>query len=536
MNAIARIREYMQGHGAGYTLRRLSQIGRQRLLGTYDRIRAKAATPPEELENQKQHQPACRLISVVVPIYNTDPGMLRDMLASLSSQTLKDFEAVLYDGGSTKAETIAVLDAVTDKRFRVIRAKENRGISGNTNAAVETAKGEFIALLDHDDLLAPDALWRMADEISREDPDIVYSDEDRIMENSRHYMDPHYKPDWSPETLLGDNYICHLAVIRKSLLREIGGLRTGFDGSQDHDLFLRLSEKTRKIAHIPKILYSWREVKSSRSHLDLRTCLESGCRAAEEHGARTGRTIAAIPVGKVIRLWVDVDPETKIEALIHGESADECRACLEELQARTTWRNLSAALIETDAENRFAALNDAAAGSDADVLLVLEAGVRGMNRHFIRELLMYAQADGVAGVTPVLTDGDGRITHGGFRLGADTGAACIEEGLLAAAGGTYDIMNKVHNIAAASPCCLMVRKDQWADFDPAYRTGLAGADLGLKQLEAGRRFVITPHAKAVREKDPLLLSGRFRDEKDLRHFREKWGSDIHDPCYREIRF
>ena len=531
MNAVSRIREYMQGHGAAYTLRRLSQIARQRVFGSYDRRRARELTPPAELEFQRQHPPACPLISVVVPVYNTDPAMLRAMLESLSAQTLRDFEAVLYDGASTRPETRAVLDAAADSRFRIIRAEENKGISGNSNAAAALAKGGFIALLDHDDLLAPDALWRAAELIARENPDIVYTDEDRITEDGRHHMDPHYKPDWNPETLVSDNYICHLAVIRAALFREAGGLRSGFDGSQDHDLFLRLGEKTRKIAHIPRVLYSWREVKSSRSHTDLYTCLLSGCRAAEEHEARLGRTIHAVPVNKVIRLWYDVNPETRVEALIHGESAEACRACLEELQECTTWRNLSAALIETDAENRFAALNEAAAGSDADVLLVLEAGVRGMNRHFIRELLMYAQMDDIAGVTPVLTDEKGRITHGGFAAGTENGACCLNENLRAAAGGLYDIMNKVHNVAAVSPCCMMVRKDAWADFDPAYRTGLAGADLGLSQLRAGRRFVVTPHAKAVREKNPLLLSGEIRDEKDLRRFREKWGTEIHDPCY-----
>ena len=531
MNAISRIREYTRNHGTAYTIRRLTQIARQRCFGTYDRRRAKEQSTPEELARQRQYSPACGLISVVIPVYNTDPRMLRDMISSLSGQTLADFEAVLYDGGSTRAETRAVLDKVRDRRFIVFHATENRGISGNTNAAVDIARGEFIALLDHDDLLAPDALWRTADLIARENPDFVYSDEDRIMENSRHYMDPHYKPDWNPETLAGDNYICHLAVIRKTLLQSAGGLRPGFDGSQDHDLFLRLSEKTRKIAHIPRVLYSWREVKSSRSHRDLQTCLESGCRAAEEHGARTGRPVSAVPVNKAIRLWYDVEPETRIEVLIHGESGDVCKACLEDLQRRTSWRNLSAALIVTDAENRFSALNEAAAGSGADVLLILEAGVRDMNRHFIRELLMYAQMEEIAGVTPVLTDGKGRITHGGFALGTDGGAACLHEDLFASAGGLYDIMNKAHNVSAVSPCCMMIRKDAWEDFDPAFRTGFAGADLGMKQLRAGRRFVVTPHAKAVREKGPLLLSGNARDEKDFRRFREKWGKDIHDPCY-----
>ncbi len=506
MNAIARIREYMQGHGVRYTLRRLGQIGCQRVLGTYDRRRAREKTPPEELENQRRRQPACGLISVVVPIYNTDPRMLREMLASLSAQTLRDFEAVLYDGGSTRAETAAVLDEVRDERFRVIHAEENRGISGNTNAAAALAHGEFIALLDHDDLLYPDALWRMADLIGKENPDAAYSDEDRIMENSRHYMDPHYKPDWSPETLVSDNYICHLAVIRKSLLLEAGGLRPGFDGSQDHDLFLRIGEKTRKIAHIPRVLYSWREVKSSRSHRDLRTCLESSCRAAEEHETRMGRTVHALPVGKVIRLWYDVDPETRIEALIHGESEEACRECLEELKARTSWRNLSAALVVTDDENRFAALNEAAKDSGADVLLVLEAGVRGMNRHFIRELLMYAQMDEIAGVTAVLTDEKGRITHGGFAPDPERGAACAEEGVLAAAGGTYDSMNKAHNVFAISPCCMMVRKEYWMDYDPGLTDGMAAVRLAEAQHKAGRRFVITPHASAVREKCGLLMS------------------------------
>ena len=506
MGAISRIREYMQGHGVRYTLRRLGQIGSQRILGTYDRRRKKALTPPEELENQRRNQPSCGLISVVVPIYNTDPRMLREMLDSLSAQTLRDFEAILYDGGSTRAETAAVLDEVSDPRFRVIHAAENRGISGNTNAAVELANGEFIALMDHDDLLLPDALWRMADLIAREDPDVAYSDEDRITEDSRHYMDPHYKPDWSPETLVSDNYICHLAVIRKSLLPAVGGLRTGFDGSQDHDLFLRLGEKAAKIAHIPRVLYTWREVKSSRSHLDLHTCLESSCRAAEEHEARMGRKVSAIPVNKVLRLWYEVDPETKIEALIHGDSPEACRECLEELQTRTTWRNLSAALIVTDSENRFAALNEAAADSDADVLLVLEAGVWGFNRHFLRELLMYAQMEDIAGVSPVLTDEKGRITHGGFIPDPERGAVCDHEGLLAAAGGRYDIMNKVHNVWAVSPCCFMVRKENWMDFGTGCRDSKAGIDLAERQAKAGRRYVITPHAKAIREKCELLLS------------------------------
>ena len=533
MGAFARIREYLKGHGAAYTLCRLMQVFRQRYLGTYDRRREKEFASDTELADQRAHQPEAGTVSIVVPVYNTDPDMLEELIASLEAQTYEDIDVILYDAG-TRTETRRVLDMVRDPRFRVIRSAENLGISGNTNAAVEEARGEYIALCDHDDVMAPDAIWRAAEAIAKEHPDVIYTDEDRVMENGRHHMDPHYKPDWNRETLASDNYICHLAVIRKDLFHEIGGLRSGFDGSQDHDLFLRLSEKTENFCHIPKVLYSWREVESSRSHTDLDTCLAAGCRAVEEYEARMGRKVSALPVNKAIRLWYDVNPEATVEALIFGESEDACRQCLAALEDDSSWRNLSAALVVADETNRISSLNEAASGSRADYLLVVDASVWGFSRHFIRELMMYAQMDSIAGCAPVLTDRRGRITHGGFAVGVSGGAQCIHEGLKAGAGGMYDIMNKVHNVTAVSPVCMMVRRDAWVDLDPVYRTGLVGAHLGLRQRRAGRRFVVTPHATAIREKCPMLLSGRARDREDLLRFHTKWGNNPHDPCYSSL--
>ena len=267
MSMIDRIREYRQSHGTAYTLKRLGQKAAQQLLGTYDRRWKRERASAEELKAQRENQPAAGLISVVIPVYNTDPKMLGDLLDSLESQSYLNFEAVLYNGASTRAETTAVLTARGEKepRFRVFSGEENKGISGNTNEALKLARGEYIALCDHDDLLAPDALWRVAECIAEKQPDVIYSDEDRITQNGRRHMDPHYKPDYCPDNLVSDNYICHMTVIRKSLLEETGGLRSGFDGSQDHDLFLRLAEKTDKIEHLPYILYSWREVFRARA-------------------------------------------------------------------------------------------------------------------------------------------------------------------------------------------------------------------------------------------------------------------------------
>ena len=244
MRAIDRIREYRESHGTAYTLKRLGQKAAQQLLGTYDRRWRQERASEAELLAQRENQPDAGLISVVIPVYNTDPGMLRALLESLRAQTYRNFEAVLWDGGSTRAETLAVLDETAKTQgdgpavFRVIRGEENLGISGNTNEAVKAAKGDYAVLCDHDDLLAPDALWRAAECIAAKRPDVIYSDEDRITENGRRHMDPHYKPDYCPDTLVSDNYMCHMAVIRRDLLEETG-LRSGFDGSQDHDLFLR---------------------------------------------------------------------------------------------------------------------------------------------------------------------------------------------------------------------------------------------------------------------------------------------------------
>ena len=532
MKIIARIQDYRQNHGTAYTLRRLGQKAAQQFLGTYDRRRRKETVTGAELEKQRQHQPEAGLISVVIPVYNTDPDMLSALLDSLQNQSYLNYEAVLYDGASSRPETIRVLEtrSRTEPRFRVIRGKENKGISGNTNEAVRLARGEYVALCDHDDLLSPDALWQVAKRIAETQPDMVYSDEDRITQNGRRHMDPHYKPDYCPDNLVSDNYICHLAVIRRSLLEETGGLRSGFDGSQDHDLFLRIAERTDRIEHIPRVLYSWREVFSSASHRDLYTCLENGCRAATEHEAALGRHAEAVPVNGVIRLWYTIPENASVEAIVHGDNEEECQACLGELQFRTDWPRLTGSILVAAEDERLPLISEAARTSSADYLLILDARVTEMNRYFIREMLMYAQRDDVAGVTGILTDRKKHITHGGFVLGTGLTAQCINEGRYITAGDWYDMMNTVHNVSAVSLCCMMVKRLNWMDPDENFRGGLAAADLGLRQRETGKWFVFTPHAQAQLEPCPLLLSGKERNSRDTELFRQKWGGDVKDPC------
>jgi len=483
MRNIRRLKEYIRTHGAGYTARRIGEKAGQIVFGTWDRKYRKLVPPVKELERQRENPPEAGLISVVVPVYNPKGKYLGDLLDSLLAQSYENWEAVLYDGGSTRADTIAELDwaKTKDPRFRVERAEENLGIAGNTNAAIALARGEYIALCDHDDLLRADALWRMAEEIARSHPDLLYSDEDMVTENGKRHMDPHRKPGYQPETLAADNYMSHLGVIRREFLLECGGLREGYDGSQDHELYLRLCQHTDKIAHVPYILYSWRKVKSSLSRQHLDQCLWAGCRANED---LSPIPVTAVPVDLKIRLWVQVPKNVKTEVVIFSSTEEACRAALSDLEAAAPWPNLVATLAVTDLEGLYDTLNQAAAESEADYLLFMDAASMTVTRHFYRELMMYAQMDGVGGVTPVIIDRKGKIAFGGRVNGKND-----QKGLKNGAGGPRDRMNKAHNVDGVSCACMMVRRDQFVPFGT---------------VSSNKRYVYTPHAVLYCEDEAVL--------------------------------
>lgn len=535
-----RIREYWAYHGGAYTLRRGAEKAVQRLFGTYNRQWRKARPTAEQLAAQRAAQPPAGCLALVIPVYNTDPGMLRALLNSISAQTYENWQAILYDGRSTSAATLEVLTEAEalDSRFRVFRGEENLGIAGNTNRALSLAETEFVLLCDHDDLLSPEALWRMAEGILLPDeqgnpPDMLFSDEDRMTEDGRTRMDPHWKTDYAPVSLLSHNYICHLTAVRRSLLLEIGGLRDGFEGSQDHDLFLRLAERTDRIRHLPYTLYTWRENFSSMSHRNELACLLSGCRAVEEHERRMGHPVTAIPVQREIRLWYEVSPEASVQVLIHGPSEKACAEAWAELWDRSPWTNLSGKPVIVGEADLYLALNRAVAASDAEYILLMDARLRGMNRHFLRELLMYAQREDVSAVTPVLVDDRSRILHGGFAVGMRGGARCVNENLFVTAGGWHDAMNRVHNVAAVSPCAALLRRAAFIPFDESYTSALGMVDWCLRQRKEHRRWaVFTPHAVACMEKDPLLLLSEPADSAppDLSRYLSAYPRE-HDPCY-----
>ena len=522
---LSRVLEYVRFHGLSYTLRHGAEKMGERLFRTYDRVYR--ILP--ELEKAPQQEGQARLISILIPLYQTKPVFLKALLDSLLAQTDPRWEACLYDGGcGEEAEEILKTYAGRDPRFRVKKAEKNEGIAGNTNRALEMAQGDWICLCDHDDLLTKDALARVQAEIARSGADVVYTDEDKVTEDGRVYTDAHFKPDFSPDSLRSASYVCHLLAVKRDLMVRIGGEHTGYDGSQDHDLVLRLSETAGKIAHAPGVCYHWRTVASSASHTNRVRCMEASCRAVEDHMQRIGFPGHAEGDRGVIRLTWEIQGTPSVEILLIGGREEDG----EKLKAACGWKNTTVRVLD-DSGNRYAAMNRAAEASRADVLLFLDRSVSGMQENTVREMLMYAQRPDVGGVTAALTDRRGRITHAGYAFGSDFPgfAVCRQAFLRLQAGGWHILARQAHNVGALSAACIMVRRDHFLPFDETYTGGLGSVDWSIRMLQKGFVHVYTPHGSMLCENRPLLLLESGADEnKEENRMKDVW-KDFRDPCY-----
>lgn len=301
------------------------------------------------------------LISVVVPVYNVADSMLEEMIASVRTQTYQNWELVLVDDKSTQPNVAATLKKyVNIPKIKVVFREENGHISKATNTGFANATGEFVALLDCDDLLAPNALYEMASMLNQNpDYDFIYSDEDKISEDGKERRDPFFKPDWSPDTFMSYMYTCHFAMYRKSLIDELGGMREGLEGSQDYDLVLRVMEKTKNIGHIPKILYHWRMRKESTAN-DLTAkpyIIESTIRAKEDALARRGVKGTLTCIDEITQYRVTYEPigEPLISIIIPSkDNYDVLEQCLTSIDEVSTYRKYEIIVVDNGSsdENR----------------------------------------------------------------------------------------------------------------------------------------------------------------------------------------
>ena len=469
------------------------------------------------------------LISLLVPVYNTPNLFLREMLDSVLSQTYKNFEVCIADGSDEDHPDVGktiLAYAHSDKRIRYEKLSENKGISENTNACIRMAQGEYFALLDHDDLLHPSALYHMMDAIENTGADFLYSDEATFHRHPKDAYLPHFKQDFSPDTLRAHNYICHLSVFHRPLLEKAGMFRREFDGSQDYDLFLRLTEKANRIVHIPRILYYWRNHEASvASDVSAKPyVVKAAMNALTEHLNRVelkGKVLKTT-VPSIYRISYEVDEKPLVSILIpSSDHAEVLKRCIDSILEKTTYPNYEILIVENNSKQEatfayyeslksnsqiqllhwkgafnYSALNNFAAGhAKGEYLLLLNNDTEVITPDWISEMLMFAQRGDVGAVGAKLYYPDGSVQHAGIGMGLLTLAGHYHRGFPHDAPGYMGRLQYQQNVSAVTGACLLIRDQTYRELggmDEALAVNFNDVDLCMKIREKGLLIVFTP--------------------------------------------
>ena len=507
------------------------------------------------------------LVSVVVPVFNPPAAFLQAMLQSVADQTYGKWELCLADA-STAPHVRPILDqwAAADQRVKVEFLTANRGIAGNSNAALALATGEYVAFLDHDDTLAPFALYRVA-EAADADPvaDFLYSDEDKL-DATGERVEPNFKPDWSPDTLRSRNYVCHLTVLKRSLVEQVGGFRDGYDGAQDYDLVLRASERAAKIVHLPAVLYHWR-MHAASTAADKGSkgyAFENGKRAVADHLARIG-VDAAVHDGQILGTY-QVIHHLRTQPLVsvvvpNRDHPEMLRRCVESLAAGSYahfellvvengstrpetfayYRELEAMpharLLTWAKPFNYAAVNNfAAAAARGELLLFLNNDVEAINPDWLEAMVKLAVVPGVGAVGAKLYYADDTVQHAGIVVGMGGVAGHGHLNYPRTAAGHGQRLLYTQNVAAVTGACLLTPRQVFAEvggFDEGFVLAFNDVDYCLSVLAKRHRVVWTPDAelyhlesKTRGPEDTAEKQARFKREYDLFHV--KWGRFLRD--------
>ncbi len=459
-------------------------------------------------------------ISVVMPVFNTDAGVLREAIESVRDQLYDNWQLCIADDHSQLPETRTVLEAeMGNPSIEVVRLAGQRGIAEATNAALALAEGEFVAFLDHDDLLKPHALAQVVRWLNA-DPslDLLYSDEDKLDQDGK-LTQPYLKPNWSPDLLRSYNYVTHLSVIRRSLVEALGGLRAGFEGSQDYDLILRATEVSDRIAHIPEPLYTWRIISGSAAELpDAKLyALDSAKRALAEslERRRVKGRIDDTAFASRYRTRYHLVGQPKVSIVIPTKDGFPLlRRCITSILERTTYRNYELVVIDnqsSDGEtlgylaslparliryphrfNYARMLNLAASTTACDALLFLNNDTEIISPDWIEALLEHAMRPEVGAVGGRLYFGDGRKQHEGILVGVGGWAGNIDH------GGYWQLGDVVRNTSAVTGACTMMRPSVYwrvGGNDERLRVAYNDVDICLRIRQAGLQVVYTPYAE-----------------------------------------
>ena len=488
----------------------------------------------EELERQRNtHFDYEPRLSIVIPVYKTPERYLQEMLDSIVNQTYSKWEVCIADGSprGESRERLIKRYADRDTRFKYVILGENKGISGNTNAAMDMAQGDFLVLADHDDTLTPDALFECVKAMN-EDPlyDVIYSDEDKLDMDGQALFDPHFKPDFNPDLLTSVNYICHLFVVNRNLVEVIGGFRQEFDGAQDYDFIFRCTEQARKVHHIPKVLYHWRcHMNSTASNPESKMyAFEAGARAIKAHYDRMGIAVDSVEKGVDYGIYhtrFHLDEEPLVSVIIpNKDHRADLDLCLTSLLDKGTYRNLEVIVVENNStepetfdyyeelqekrknvrvvtwkrEFNFSAINNyGVTFAHGEYLLFLNNDVEVIEPDVIREMLGYARRDDVGIVGARLLYQDDTIQHAGVVIGFGGIAGHTFIGLHQAENSYFHRAMCAQDYSAVTAACMMSKRslfDQVGGFREELAVAFNDIDYCLKIRSLGKKVVYNPYA------------------------------------------
>lgn len=572
---------YLALHFVKDTIRHNSRVAkewRQNYIESKNAIqRANTWPSEEELARQRAERFSKDItFSILVPLYNTPEKYLRQMIKSVQDQTYEKWELCLADGSDAEHAQVKAICrefARMDSRIRYQKLKKNLGISDNTNACIEMATGEYIALFDHDDMLHPSALYENMKAICEKDADFIYSDESIFHEEPADTYYSHFKSDYAPDTLRSYNYICHLTVFRRALLDEIGGgFRSAFDGSQDFDMVLRLTEKARHIIHIPKVLYYWRSHAASvASGVGAKPyTVNAGKAALAEHLKRVGLkgTVMDSRLPSTYRVKYEIEGMPLVSIVIPNmDHVDDLKKCVDSIVQKSTWTNWEIVIVENNSKqeqtfayyrtiekdpririvtwkggfNFSAICNTGARAAKGDHILLLNNDIEVITPDWLEQMLMFAQREDVGAVGTMLYYPDDTIQHAGLIMGIGGSAGHSHKGFRRGDYGYLMRLTLVQDLSGVTGACCMVPRRVWDKvngLDEGFAVAFNDVDLCLRIRDAGYLIVWTPYAelyhyesKSRGYEDTPEKMERFNGERD--RLRSRWADviDAGDPYY-----
>lgn len=486
---------------------------------------------PEELEKQKNEKWKRKpLISIVVPVYNTPQVFLQQMIESVQNQSYSEWELCIGNASPENKEMKKILEEYKkDARIKEVEIPENKGISQNTNRAMEIASGELIGLLDHDDLLAPNALYEIAKAVNEHpDAEVIYTDEDKVTTDLKEHFQPHLKPDFNLDLLRSNNYICHFFVASRDLIKRVGGFRPEFNGAQDYDLILRCTEQAKQIVHIPKILYHWRVHKASTADnpASKMYAFDAGKRAIEEHlvRCRTKGTVQHTKDLGFYRVKYEICGEPLVSIIIPNKDQSEAlKKCLDSIREKTSYRNYEIIIVENNSEEpetfafykkiagekikvvtwegefNYSVINNfGVRHARGDYLLLLNNDVEIINGDWLTEMLSHCQRKEVGIVGAKLYYPDNTIQHAGIIIGIGGVAGSVFVGLPRAFSGYLHKASIQLDLSAVTAACMLVKRsvfEQVGGLEEKLKVAFNDVDFCLRVREKGYLVVYDPYAE-----------------------------------------